>query len=216
MLNEASLQSILDPWLQGLNVVRLPFDTTLTVQRSTVTLAAGDRQIVAKRAILADDDAILSRLSADERPALLRLVDVQTTVTAATTPLRALLVDYPDRGVTVAQRDTRILARIRGFESADARLASCLGDRLPLRRVATRRFRVLDTIDGAPLVGQLKAPRLFIIAGLGDAAPFLAPVLARLIAGTASPHERAYFAARDAARPDARAGVGDLTPAAFA
>ena len=216
VLNEATLQPILDTWLQGLGVVRLPFDTRLTIQRSTVTLTADDRQIVAKRAILADDDAILSRLNADERPQLLRIVDVQTTVTAATTPLRALLSDYPDRGVTLAQRETRILARIRGFEDADARLASCLGDRLPLRRVATRRFRALDTTDGAPLIGQLKAPRLFIIAGLGDAAPFFAPALARLVAGTASPDERAYFAARDAVRPDARTGVSDLMPVAFA
>lgn len=216
ILNEATLQPVLGTWLKGLNVVRLPFDTKLTVQRSTVTLTAVDRQVVAKRAILADDDAILTRLGADERPDILRIVDVQTTVTAATTPLRALLIDYPDRGVTLAQRETRIFARIRGFEHADARLASCLGDRLPLRRVATRRFRALDTTDGAPLVGQLKSPRLFVIAGLGDAAPFLAPVLARLIAGTPSPEERAYFAARDAARAGARSGVSDLMPVAFA
>jgi hypothetical protein len=66
------------------------------------------------------------------------------------------------------------------------------------------------TSDGAPLVGRLGRKGWVVVAGLGLGAAFFAPVVARLLAGTASPAESQYFAARDPARTTAqRAAVAE-------
>ena len=55
--------------------------------------------------------------------------------------------------------------------------------------------------DGAPLLGRLKPSRLFVAAGFGDAAAFLAPAIARLLVGSPGEAERSWLVAHDPARP---------------
>ena len=92
---------------------------------------------------------------------------------------------------------------------AAARLSSCLAGTLPLQRGATTHYRRLVTADGAPLIGRLNPSRLVVIAGLGSIAAFLAPSIARLLAGVPTDEESAWFAAHDPARTD-RSPVADL------
>jgi hypothetical protein len=116
----------------------------------------------------------------------------------------------------VSARDGGLLVHVMGNSFADARLGASLGSSLPLIRVATRRLREVATRDGAPLVGWLKMPKLFVIAGLGNAGAFYVPGLARVIAGQPSREEKAWFAARDPAHAAVRGGVAEYAPGEFA
>jgi hypothetical protein len=82
---------------------------------------------------------------------------------------------------------------------------------VPLLRAGQSSFTQLLTVDGAPIVGSLGGVRATVIAGLGVGAAFLAPALARLLAGVAGDSEQAFFAARGAPRGESRRQVADWT-----
>jgi hypothetical protein len=166
--------------------------------------------------VLADDGAIFDHLPEAQRPAQLAAQPMIATLTDPARRLAAPVMLFPDRGVTLAQRpDGTVLALITSAADVEARLASCLSGPFPLRRTATAHFRRLVTADGAPLIGRLKPSRLMIIAGLGEMAPFLAPPLARQIAGVADETEKSWFAAHSPSRTS-RDSVADFAPMAAA
>ena len=190
-----------------------------SVPAATLELDGGAARIMidgeiaeAGQIILADDSAIRAHLSREQRPALLQSQSMTATLTAPTRRLPAPITRFADRGVTLAQRpDGAVLALISGDTEVEMRLASTLPGPFPLPRRASSRFRRLISTDGAPVVGPLSPSRLLVIAGLGDAGAFLAPPLARFLAGKASDAERAYFAAH---APNARrAAVSDFVEA---
>jgi glycine/D-amino acid oxidase-like deaminating enzyme len=201
--------------------VSLAESTVRTVHPDTVELSFGksgaaelmlnSEPLEIGEIVLADDGAILDRLPEPQRPAPLISVPMTGTLTAPAKRLAAQFMRYPDRGVMLSQRpDQSILALISGSSDLEARLASCLSGPFPLRRSATSRFRRLATSDGAPLIGRLKPSRLFIAAGLGDAGAFLAPPLARFLAGAPSPEEKSWFGAHDPSR-SSREAIADFT-----
>jgi hypothetical protein len=201
--------------------VSLAESTVRTVHPDTVELSFGksgaaelmlnSEPLEIGEIVLADDGAILDRLPEPQRPAPLISVPMTGTLTAPAKRLAAQFVRYSDRGVMLSQRpDGSILALVSGAADVEARLASCLSGPFPLRRSATSRFRRLATSDGAPLIGRLKPSRLFIAAGLGDAGAFLAPPLARFLAGAPSPEEKSWFGAHDPSR-SSREAIADFT-----
>ena len=159
--------------------------------------------------VLADDDAIFDELPEAERPAPL-VSQPMTSTLLVSRPLPAPIRRYADRGVTLLTRPgNTVLALISGDNDVDARLASTLPGPFPMKRLATTRYRRFTTRDGASVIGRLGA-RL-VIAGLGDTAPFFAPSIARLIAGTAQDDERRWFEAHDPAGD--RAAIIDIAEA---
>jgi hypothetical protein len=185
--------------------------TALTVTASGPELSLDGEAVGVGQIVLADDAAILERLPEHERPAQLLVQPAMTTLTMPTRRLPARVTRYLDRGVTLVQNDDRsVLALVTDEADADARLASCLTPALPLRRRATTHYRRVVTSDGAPLVGRLGQSQLMILAGLGTVAAFLAPPLARLLAGEPTEDERQWFAAHDPAASD-RAAVADIS-----
>jgi len=159
--------------------------------------------------VLADDAAILDRLPEPDRPPLLVAQPMTATLTSPAKRLPAPVMRYADRGVTLAQRpDGSVLGLVSGTDSVEARLASCLPGPFPLQRRATTHFSRLVSIDGAPVIGRLDPTGVFVIAGLGDAGAFMAPPLARRLAGKSPDREAAWFATHDFV-PD-RDAVADL------
>jgi glycine/D-amino acid oxidase-like deaminating enzyme len=79
-----------------------------------------------------------------------------------------------------------------------------------MKRLASARYRGVITRDGAPLVGRLRRTKTVVVAGLGSAGAFLAPLLARLVADAPEPDEKRWAAAHHPARP--RAPVADFAP----
>ena len=156
--------------------------------------------------VLADDAAILDLLPEGQRPPQLEVQSMTATLTTEARRLPAPVMRYLDRGVTLSQRqDMSILALVSGDADLAARLGSTLPGPFPLRRLATTHYRRLVSSDGAPLLGRLKPSKLFVIAGLGDAGLFLAPPVARLLAGKASTDEKPWFSAHDPSRPSREA-----------
>jgi hypothetical protein len=150
-----------------------------------------------------------------QRPSMLRLLPITATSTAAAKRLAAPIMLYPDRGVSLAQRaDHTILALVSGPAEIEARLASALQGPFPLQRTATAHFRKLVSIDGAPVIGRITPSRLFAIAGLGDAAAFFAPPLARFLIGEGTADEKSWFAEHAPSRP--REAIADFVSAAAA
>ena len=106
-----------------------------------------------------------------------------------------------DRGVTHIDRPgNTVLALVSGEADVEARLASSFAGPFPLKRLATTRYRRFGTSDGAPIISRLTPGKPFLVAGLGDAAAFLAPTIARLIAGASAADEAQWFAAHDPAQ----------------
>ena len=171
----------------------------------------GDRAEIG-RIVLADDGAILDLLPEAQRPPTMRVQSMTATLTAPTRALPVPLVRYPDRGATLLQRpDRSVLGLVEGTWEIDARLASCLPGPFPLRRLASTHFRRIGSSDGAPILGQLATSPVTLIAGLGDAAAFLAPPLARWLAGVSRDDEVAWFGDHAVTRTD-RATVADYAP----
>jgi hypothetical protein len=171
----------------------------------------GDRAEIG-RIVLADDAAILDLLPEAQRPPAMRVQSMAATLTSPTRALPVPLVLYPDRGVTLLQRpDRSVLGLVEGTWDIDTRLAACLPGPFPLRRLASTHYRRIGASDGAPMLGQLATSPVTLVAGLGDAAAFLAPPLARWLAGASRDDEAAWFADHAAARAD-RAAVADFAP----
>jgi hypothetical protein len=174
----------------------------LDLEGGAARLIVGEEIAEAGQIILADDASILAYLTEKQRPSLLLAESMTATLTAPARRLAAPIMRFPDRGVTLAQRpDHAVLALVSGDTDVEARLASALPGPFPLPRRASSRSRRLVSADGAPVIGWLKPSKLMVIAGMGNAGAFLAPPLARLLAGKASDEERAYFAAH---APEAR------------
>ncbi len=177
-------------------------------------LAAGaasidEGSVDARLTVLADDDAIFDAVAASDRPAVL-VPQSMTSTLLVSRPSSAPVRRYPDRGVTLLARPgNTMLAIVGGEHEIDARLASTLPGPFPMKRLATTRYRRFSTSDGAPLIGPL-GPH-FVITGLGDTAPFFAPAIARLIAGTAAEEDKRWFAAHDPAAD--RSAIADISPA---
>jgi len=171
--------------------------------------AAGVGQIV-----IADDAALLEFVPEAQRPPLLAAIAMTATLTKPARRLAAPVMLYPDRGVTLVQRpDLSVLGLVAGDAEIEARLASTLPGPFPLRRLATSRFPRVVTQDGAPLVGRIRPTKLLLVTGLGNAGAFLAPAIARHLAGVPAEGEKSWFAAHDPARPS-REPVADLVAGA--
>jgi hypothetical protein len=192
-LDRETIEARLGEWLKAAGVA--------TIDEGSVDAAM---------TVLAGDDAILEGLDEDKRPAPL-VSHAMTSTLIVSRGLAAPVRRFPDRGVTLVDRPgNTVLAIVSGEQDVDARLASTLPGPFPMKRLATTRYRRLVTSDGAPLIGSVG--KQFVIAGLGDAAAFFAPALARLLAGIPTDEERQWFAAHDPAAQ--RSAVADFVAAA--
>lgn len=195
MLDRDAIDARLTGWLEGVGVRQIdePIDAGLTV--------------------LTEDAAIFEGLSEAQRPEVLVSESMTSTSIVAARPLPVRLQRFLDRGVTLlGQSGNTVLALISGERDVEARLASTLPGPFPMKRLATTRYRRFVTRDGAPLIGRIKGTKQVVVAGLGDCAPFLAPVVARFLAGTSEGSEKSWLLAHDPARP--RTNVADFVAVA--
>jgi hypothetical protein len=145
--------------------------------------------------VLADDEAILAQA---DKSMPLTATPMTVLLTEPTPPLVAPVLYCLDRSLTLAQATGGSVAALapgqpqKVLAQAGAVLAR---DRI-VRRAGQAAFVALGAGDGAPVVGRSGDSGPFIACGLGPAGAFLAPALARFIAGVASEKEADYFLAR--------------------
>jgi len=208
------VEPAIEAWLDHLYVRRFPAETTaVTLRRDgSARLMAGNAPVDAAQAVLAEDAAILRYLDPDERDRVLRQHNLTAILSEPAKPLAAPLINYLDRDVVLLQRGKGggILAMAGGAEEeAGLRAGASIGASGPLKRAGQASFKCLVTTDGAPLVGPAKGLRATVVAGFGSTGAFFAPALARHLAGAAGEAEKAWLAAREPSRGNARQLVAD-------
>lgn len=163
----------------------------------------------AAQAVLADSTMIMALLDADERDRLLTVERQTTILTEPTGPLAAPVTLFADRGVSLHQRANGGVAAIaRGrADAAAARIGACLSGQAHLRLAGQTTQAVVGTEDGGPLIGTARGLKTLVVAGLGLPGAFLAPALARHLAGASDGAEKAWLSAREGGR--GRGAVAD-------
>lgn len=205
----------LSQWLDRSGARRWrPADGDIAIRRDgTVRIRSFGRDYDAVRAILVDDAALLARLDESARERLLRLVPARTVLTEPAKPIAAALMRYLDRRVTLSQRGkSGVTAIAAGSDDSSARIGAALSSQGRLRLAGDTLHTLVETLDGAPLVGPARGTRTHVVAGFGEAAVFFAPALARLYAGKPTEAEARFFAAHEAGRGNARQLVADFVP----
>jgi hypothetical protein len=186
-------------------------ETTVTLNREGgAKLSHGGE---AEHAILADDSAILAEVSETQRDRLLVVQPALALLTAPSRKPQPVFIDYPDRGLTLQQRGPGGVAALVTGDPATAhpRLGASIDPAEPLARAGEMQFTTFGALDGAPLLGTLRASKANLVAGFGLTGAFLAPAIARAIAGQSTGEEAGWFAARGSARP-ARLTAAEYVP----
>jgi hypothetical protein len=213
LLGHGRFEPTLESWLSKHEVRHLDrADTELTLRKDgTARIVHDGRGVEAGQVILAGDDAVLEHLPEEARDRSLAAVPGAAMLLDAAKPLSAPYVSFLDRGVTLVQDGkVSVSALLAGDPgTARARLGSAVSRGDALRLAGETAVATLRTADGAPFVGPARGHKAIVIAALGPAAAFLAPALARYIAGTAPSDEAGWFAARGATRGNQRQLVAD-------
>lgn len=196
-LDRSPLEPSTSRWLHRHKVHRLAASTDqINLNGGGVTIVTDATKLTATKAVLADDAAILSLL-ADLGPGLHKLNSV-ALLTEPAGPLLAPVMQQIDAGLFLTQGRSRAIAAIAGGQgdSGPARVGALLANHAHLRLAGQAGFQHLGTPDGAPFVGAVHADGPTVVAGLGTVGAFMAPVLARWLAGKASADEADYLPRR--------------------
>lgn len=213
LLHRASLEPGLDRWLGKAGVLRLATGTPLLLRADGSAEAdAGEQRIEIGQTVLADDAAILAHLSRDSWPAILYDHVASTILTEPGKPLATGLMHQIDSGIVLMQHTNGSIAAMGPgpIEQFSAAVQNLLGPERSLRQVGQSSYNRLVTPDGAPAAGRAGGSGPDVLAGFGTLGAFLAPAIARWLAGAASDAENRWFGARLVDRDPAPSAVSDI------
>jgi hypothetical protein len=213
-LNRPALEAAADPWLDKIGVRRLMPERVVIAQDGSTQLFAGGAEIAAQQAILVDPEAIIAFLPLRQWPALFRRQPATAILGRPERPLPAALVLDIDTGLTLLRQAEGGMAAISTGSLATSAIdiQALLGEQRLLDQSGQTAFSTLVTADGAPAVGRAAGVGADVIAGFGMAGVFLAPALAKWLAGEAQPHHSRWFGARLVNRSAKSASVSDYAP----
>lgn len=215
-LQQTVLEPILDRWLAQSGVRHLaPQRVTVDADGST-RLQVDGADVLARHAILADSEAITTHLPLRQWPTLFRRMETSTILTRPTRPLAAPVMIDADTGAVLHQLTEGGIVGIGRGDLAhfSALLQALLGGERLVEQVGQTAYQRLWTLDGAPAVGRVADSGADIICALEPYGAFLAPALARWIAGVASAAESNWFGNRLVTRGTGASPVADFMPPA--
>lgn len=213
LLGHGRVEPALETWLARHEVRQLDrAETELTLHKDgTARIVSGDRSVEAAQVILAGDDAVLDYLPEEARDRSLEPHAGAAMLLDMPRPLAAPYLSFLDRGVVLVQ-DGKVSASalLTGDPAtARARLGSTLSKAGAQRLAGETVVNGISTADGAPYIGPARGHKALLIAALGPAAAFFAPVLARHFAGVAAADEAEWLAARGPSRGNQRLAAAD-------
>lgn len=215
-LVDGRLGPILEGWLEQVGVARPSArDVKLTARRDGhIAIATATGEITATQVMLADDAAILAHAPAAFVERQFAQVPMAAYLVEDSRPLDAAVVSYLDRGLLLARGAHGAVHVLASGDplSVEARIGTTLAGEKPVRGAGEVRFMGLATPDGAPMLGAVRG-EIHAIAGLGAAAPFYAPLVARYLTGASTPAETDWLALRGPARGNQRAPAVDYAAA---
>ncbi len=213
MLGHGRVEPALEEWLARHEVRRLdPAETQISLRKDGVArFTSAGQAVEAEQVILCSDDAILRHLPEEARDRSLEVVPGSAILLEGGKPLSAPAMGFLDRGVMLAQDGKISISAIVSGDpaTARARLGSATARAGVLRLAGEAMAPAIRTSDGAPFIGAARGIKATIIAGLGPTAAFLAPAIARHIAGKSSEDEARWFAARGPTRGNLRLQVAE-------
>ncbi|QQR37934.1 hypothetical protein [Devosia rhizoryzae] len=213
-LNRPVLEPALDLWLDRHKVQRLAPDRVEIALDGSVSIHAGGKSSAAQQAVLVDPEAIMAWLPLRQWPTLFRRQPAATILTTPTQPIAApVMLEVGDGTVLLQQAEGGIAGIGRGDLAAfSASMRSLLGAERQVEQAGQTAFPALVTADGAPAVGRAGGTGADVVANLGMTGVFLAPALARWLAGDAQQHQANWFAARLVTRNVRSASVSEFAP----
>jgi hypothetical protein len=213
-LQHTVLEPALDRWMAqtGVRTAR-PRHIEVRADGSAL-LACDDESFPVRHAILADAEAIIAHLPLPQWPVLLRRIEASSVLTRPTRPLAADVMIAVDTDTVLQQQpEGGILGMGRGDLAAfSGQLQSLLGDGRPLEQVGQTSYTRLVALDGAPAVGRVDGNGADVISTLEPYGAFLAPALARWIAGEPAPQEADWFSDRLVSRRRDNSAVAEYRP----
>jgi len=213
MLAHGRFEPALEAWLDQHDVRRLdPSRTAVSIRKDGIArIATGELVVEARHAVFASDAAIHHYLPPEALDRSLESVPGSAILLEGGKPLLASSLNFLDRGVSLVQ-DGRvsITAIVTGAShTARARLGSATGKAGELRLAGEAQAPTIRSLDGAPYVGAARGVRATLVTGLGLSGAFLAPAVARLLAGASAGDEASWFAARGPTRGNLRQLVAE-------
>ena len=205
-IHRPGFEPAMEAWLSESGVRRLAPETANMAPGGATAIKAGDETLVARRAILIDDWAISRSLPGWQWPAQLLRQPHATILTASSRHLAGPIMVQLDSGTILVQHEEGGMAAMGpgSLSAFSGRLSTLLAETGQLQQVGQVGYEILLPSDGAPILGPIASDGPLILTGLGPIGAFLAPALARWLAGEASADETEWCEAR---RPDKR-GLG--------
>ncbi len=213
-LNPAVLEPALDRWMEAQGVVSSTPDSVSVAMDGSAVLAVGTARIEARNAVLTDSGAIIAHLPLRQWTPLLQRIQTATLLTTPTQPLAAPVMVDLDSGATLVQQPEGGIAGIGHGDLAvvSRRMQDLLGTQRQVELAGQTAYPLLATADGAPAFGRAAGQGADVVAGLGAFGAFLAPALARWLAGKSSAVEADWFGQRLINRSAVGAPVADYHP----
>lgn len=213
-LHRAPLEPALDAWLESQGVVHGTPQKLIVHTDGSVSFTHADENLEARQTILADDTAILAHLPFQQWPRLLQRQQTSTILTTPTKPLGSPIMAEIQSGALLLQQSEGGIAAIGPSDLAtfSLHMQALLGQDRQVEQAGQTSFQTLITMDGAPACGRAASVGADIIAGFGSIGPFLAPALARWIAGTPTDTEEKWFGARLVTRDPSHHAVAEYAP----
>ncbi|GLQ10260.1 hypothetical protein GCM10007913_21920 [Devosia yakushimensis] len=216
LIDRATAEPALDRWmaLQGVQLGGPQSDVIIRDDGSGV-IRTDQAAISARQCVLADDAAILSHLPAERWPNLLVQGYGTTILTEPTGRIAAPVMQEIDSGLTLWQRpEGGVVAFGPGrMDRVLEAVSALLGGERTVHRAGQSQYGIVTTRDGAPAVGRIDGSGCDILAGFGAVGIFLAPAIARWLAGIAAPQEDRWLSARLVNRPASSSAVAEYFPA---
>ncbi len=213
-LNRPTLEPALDRWMSQNGVCLLAPRSISVAMDGSAVLSLNEGDVAARHAILADSEAIITHLPLRQWPTLLQRVQTSTILTTPARPLAAPVMAEVDTGTVLLQQAEGGIAGIGSGDLAgfSAHLQALLGRERQVVQAGQTSYPLLATRDGAPAVGRVSGTGADVIAGIDPFGAFLAPALARWLAGAPSPSEAAWFGTRLVNRDKTGPSVADYHP----
>ncbi|WP_152658695.1 hypothetical protein [Devosia chinhatensis] len=196
-LQSSWIEPGLDAWNDKVGVERIAAESVFVDEDGSVRVIVRGEERMARQAVLADDQSIIAHLPPGQWPALLQRRPAVALMTAPLRPLPTPVLLDIGLGLYVHQQTEGGIA-LHGpgdFSKARRQLEAILGGTLA-SRVGQSMFQQLATSDGAPTFGRVAKAGADVIANTGSIGAFLAPALARWLAGEAKTHEAEWFGRR--------------------
>ena len=213
-INRPVLETGLDRWLERAGVRRIGPQKVDIAADGSAAVISGGLAYAARQAVLADDDAIMAWLPLRQWPGQLQRRHCASILTTPTRALAASVMLELDSGAVLTQQAEGGIAAFGPGDLAafSDHLQTLLGQERQVEQAGQTGFQMLETADGAPALGRVAGVGADVVAGFGAIGAFLAPALARWIAGQASPIESTWFEARLVNRSGRSAPVDDYVP----